>query len=225
MILPKFYFEDDFKRFESVICSDGRTPRRYPKGYIFDDTHFRKNVTCYYIQEGTTEFSLISEDGRENSIFLFGPGMIYPITFMEESFATEYCCRFAALSEVIAVAFSPEDLLQMIKGNAEIAISAINIYAKILNLIYSKMMASAFGGARPLVCQILYIYINNRSGDKTLVDMKQEQISRLTGVSRAQLERILRELRTEGIIETNYRGIRILDLERLRENCAEDLKL
>lgn len=46
--------------------------------------------------------------------------------------------------------------------------------------------------------------------------MSQEALGRMTGVSRSVVNRVLRRLQDEGILQVDYRSIKVLDPERLR---------
>jgi CRP-like cAMP-binding protein len=51
-----------------------------------------------------------------------------------------------------------------------------------------------------------------------ILHMTQGELAALAGVSRPTIQRLLRQLGASGILETNYKSLRILSLEKLCEN-------
>lgn len=57
----------------------------------------------------------------------------------------------------------------------------------------------------------------NPDNTRDVIEVQQEQLAQMMGISRTSIHAILRELRTQGILELTYGRIRILDLVRLKE--------
>ena len=56
------------------------------------------------------------------------------------------------------------------------------------------------------------------------ISMCQGDMANLIGISAAQLERVLKDLRLRGIIETSRGKIHVTDVNALRSMCSTELR-
>ena len=57
-----------------------------------------------------------------------------------------------------------------------------------------------------------------------ILELSQSFLSNIVGASRAQIERALKELRDEKILETSRNKITILNLENLLDYCSDNVR-
>ena len=93
-----------------------------------------------------------------------------------------------------------------------------------IGYIFYQDMNHAYMPTEIRVCDILYLLLENlKPSDQTIV-LKQEELSNMVGISSTQLERILKDLRADQIIETSRGKIRIIDVTGLKNKCSTELR-
>lgn len=81
-------------------------------------------------------------------------------------------------------------------------------------------MLSASNDSIGMVGVFLYLYVHYKPDRDCIVDLTQEEIANLVGISRVQACRALKPLRDMGIIETHSGFIKVLDEARLKAMCS-----
>ena len=70
------------------------------------------------------------------------------------------------------------------------------------------------------LCNLLYLLFVNRAAGSEMLDVTQEDLADILGVSRVNLARNLAALRAEGLICTHRRCIEVLDAKALARHCS-----
>lgn len=220
MILPRYYFYDDFTEYKDLILDNGAVRMNFSKGKTLYNASKADN-TMYYIEEGIARIIAISEAGDESIVFFVGPGCIWSINLLEEAFSLESCLYMVAVTDLRVLAFSKGQLKSMIREKPEFSFEIINHYCRQTNLLISKHFMSTFQDAQKCICTFLYLYLKNKPNEYNMIDLDQKDIASAAGVSQATLTRIFSDLKKEGVIETSRNRLKILDISRLHSLCDE----
>ena len=70
------------------------------------------------------------------------------------------------------------------------------------------------------ICDILYLYLTKVYPASSRIPMSQTELASLAGASQAQMERFLKILKKEGILNTSGKQITILDQDKLLAHCT-----
>ena len=74
------------------------------------------------------------------------------------------------------------------------------------------------------ICNLLYLLTINQPTDAGMrIELTQDELAELLGLSRVQLTRGLSALRQQRIISTSRGAIRVLDLPRLLSLCSSEV--
>ena len=70
------------------------------------------------------------------------------------------------------------------------------------------------------ICDILYHYLTKVHPLSAKIPLSQSELASIAGASTAQMERSIRILKKEGILDTSRKQIEILDEEKLLAHCT-----
>ncbi|WP_437773456.1 Crp/Fnr family transcriptional regulator [Arthrobacter sp. KNU40] len=220
MIFPRLYVSDDFAPFTELIKGYGTQMPKIKRDTVLHDANGAKR-TSYFIQSGIARLSFINEEGTEGTLFFFGKGSIYPINIMEDKLSTENYLQLVSVTELDVIAFPARRVLDMCAASAEFNLAIINHYVRYVNVLLTKQLLNSYNDSTQLVSALLFLYVYEQPEQNSLVDLTQEQIAQVTGLSRTQVTRVLKILRDDRVIETNRGRLQILDLEALRNRYTK----
>jgi len=221
MILPRYYFEGDFKPFEDLIENCKLEKVKIKKGNELKYLYQHKSI---YIKSGMVKLSISNEDGFESVIMFAGSGSIYPMTCLEEQFTIEQFMLLKTVVDTEIIVFPKEKIFEFIMKSSDFAVAAINFNSKIINSLLTKNILGSYENSEQSISSFLYSYIKYNPNNNNIVDFTQEEIASVAGISRMQVTRILGFLRERGIVKTERGKVIILDMEMLEENCAGIIK-
>ncbi len=169
------------------------------------------------IQSGCLRGYLLSEEGREITLFRAYPG--------EVVFLSAPCAMRQITLEVMIDAEEETDLL-VIDGSAYASVTSENVYAENFSL---RAVTARLSDAIWVMEQIMFMRFDRRlaaflldemdkSGHPQL-KMTHDQIARYMGTAREVVSRMLRYFTSEGIVRQSRGTIELLDRKKL-ENLA-----
>ena len=165
------------------------------------------------IQSGCLRGYLLSEEGREITLFRAYPGEVILLSAP--------CAMRQITLEVMIDAEEETDLL-VIDGAAYANVTSENIYAENFSL---RAAAARLSGAVWVMEQIMFMRFDRRlaaflldemdkSGSQQL-KMTHDQIARYMGTAREVVSRMLRYFTAEGIVRQSRGTIQLLDRQKL----------
>lgn len=221
MLKPRYYFADDFRTFYEYFLSQPYTERTFQKGdYLWKPGQPYDRVQ-YYISGASVHFSE-HESGRRKIISFHGPGTILP-GYHTTEFRIELSLTTIALSEVKVLEFTIPQFRAMFESNKELAESVVNWYSKYINRFLFETIHQEFNPSQVKLCNLLYLLTMNQPSNSGLViEMTQEDIADILGMSRVQITRELTDLRNRKIISTNRGRLIVTDLPTLASLCTDE---
>lgn len=221
MLKPRYYFADDFRTFYEYFLSQPYTERTFQKGdYLWKPGQPYDRVQ-YYVSGASVHFSE-HESGRRKIISFHGPGTILP-GYHTTEFRIELSLTTIALSEVKVLEFTIPQFRAMFESNKELAESVVNWYSKYINRFLFETIHQEFNPSQVKLCNLLYLLTMNQPSNSGLViEMTQEDIADILGMSRVQITRELTDLRNRKIISTNRGRLIVTDLPTLASLCTDE---
>lgn len=221
-VLPGYYFEGVFKKYEKLIKQLNCRPVVYqPKESIFPaGQYFDKGI---YIQSGMVRDTIINTKGRESNVMHFqGPGMVIPCYCKPYQTSLEPLLSVDAFTTVRALSFDIHEFGDLVIQTPELAQTVIEMQLRLQNSALVRIQQTSSYNSLQQVCNTLYIMkIINGTTD---LMMTQEEVGAFNGLSRVQVTRVLKQLREEGIVSTQRGRIIVKDPERLYEYCTAIVK-
>lgn len=220
MGIPKYYFAEEFRAFEGELLRLGARPVTFGAGEYLSRPGEDMN-TCYYLQKGFINLAALDEEGGEYTLMFFGPGAIHPCVCGEYGFTLEKQLINRATQEVEALALPAKALEQLVRENGEFALTAIRHHCALENSLMTQRLFSEGLNSWYKVCNFLYLWNLNRGGTDPKSFLSQEEVAAIVGLSRVQVARVFARMRQEGLITTGRHWFQVMDMDRLRERCAD----
>ena len=222
MILPKFYLNNEFTRFFPLIEQGGGVRRQIPAGTLISEAHDKTILKCFYIISGVARFYVINEDGEECTIFFLGKGTIYPVNCYEEKQYMDDFLYLSAVTDLEVYAFPPRYILEMSKKDPGFTEAVIGYYVEYAAAFLFKSMLRTYNNSFLLISSFLYMYYYNKPEAGDFIYLTQEELGRITTLSRSQVARVIAVLQKDGVIEVRKGGMKILSLEELKRRSSGD---
>ncbi len=168
-----------------------------------------------FVQKGLTK-SYLEEDNRTQIICINPPGCFLEIPSMSVENVFHY--SVAALEDVEVCFFDLQVIKKVTQGNAAFAWSLMKLghETQILtfNRFFSLTQKQLHGRmADILLCLARRIY----DSYSFVLSFSRRDLADLTAMSNESAIRILKDFKDDGIIETDGKGIKIINLERLKK--------
>ena len=221
MLTPRYYFADDFRAFHEYFFSRPHRERTFRKGDCLWKPGQPYDRIQYYVSGTSIHFSE-HESGHRKIISFHGPGTVMP-GYHTTNFRIELSLTTAALSDVRVLEFTIPQFKAMFDTNAALAECVVNWYSKYVNLFLFETIHQEFSSSQVKLCNLLYLLTMNQPSNSGLViQMTQEDIADILGMSRVQITRELTDLRSRGILSTTRGRLTVTDLPALMAICTEE---
>lgn len=226
MLTPRFNFTGDYSSFEAYFRAHPHTVRHFSKGeYLWKPGQPYDRV--HYYMSGASVCFAEHQSGRRKLISFHGPGTIFP-GYHTTFFKIELSLLTMALCETSVLEFSIDTFQTMFRSNPDVADTVVNWYAKYVNRFLFETIHQEFNPSRVKMCNLLYLLAKSKSANgraaraPTVVDITQQDLADLLGMSRVQVTRVLTWLRGQGILATARGRITVLDLPALAALCTDE---
>ena len=194
------------------IC-DNSTVHKYEKG-----TNLHNGSDCsgvIFVRSGSLRVYIMSEEGKDITLYRLLKG--------DMCMLSASCVLQSITFEVIVDAEEDSECC-IISGPAFKQVSERNPEIRIFAL---ETAVSRFSDVMWVMQQILFMSMDKRLAiflhdealriDSDTIQLTQEQIAKYIGSAREVVSRMLKYFANEGIVEVSRKGVRILDMKRLRE--------
>lgn len=222
MQIPRYYYENDYRQFESFFLSQNPVHSHIKKGNILWSSGELLR-TVYYIRSGFLETSVEHEDGYKKILSYHGSGTVFPGCHNTQyKIEQSLICRAVCDMEVLA--FPREQFYQMQQENKELGAQVLEWYAMYINLLIYGYAHQDFNDAFTRLCNFLYIYIHH-SPEKEhplTLSLSQETLGELLGMNRVHISKILSRLKNEKVLITHRNHIEIINYEKLVSFCSKE---
>jgi CRP/FNR family transcriptional regulator, anaerobic regulatory protein len=166
------------------------------------------------------------EDGRRQIVQFALPGAVFG-AFRGKGARTSFGAH--ALTDAIACAIPHDVLLPHLRDDPEIALRLVRSLGRDCSMAFDHLTSIGRRSARERVANLLLeLFVRCRAqwpGDRIeemYLPLTQEHIGDATGLTFVHVNRVLRILRKEGIVEFHHRRLRILDPDRLIDVAGVD---
>lgn len=175
----------------------------------------------YRIVEGTVRVSVSRDDGREIIFLFFKQGDCFGVSGLidgEPMPQTAEAVTPTTLQVINAASFA-----RLRHEHRDFDGALLKLMALQMRFVSAHFIEASLSDLQGRVCARLLEYARPALGEQPIVRISQTELAFAVGGSRQRVNRVLRQLQAQGLIETDYGGIRILDLDALRRSIFAGL--
>jgi CRP-like cAMP-binding protein len=178
-----------------------------------------KRDAIYWLADGWAALYSVLEDGSRQilhfalagAVLAFAPGRI--MTYSAQ-----------ALTDIVVGVVSYDRLYELLPDHPELGMQLAWLVARDRGLAYERLSSLGRHSAHERVAHLLLeLFVRCRMRwpghriEEMHLPLTQEQIGDATGLTGVHVNRVLRGLRNEGVLEFHYRRLRILNPDKLVE--------
>ena len=185
-----------------------------------------RGEAIYSLVDGWVALYSLLEDGRRQILQFALPGTVLAFVPIQGALMN-YSAQ--ALTDAVVSIIPHKNLGRLAKDFPEIGMQIAGLISQELNLAYDQLSSVGQRSARERVAHLLLeLFIRSRMrwpGHRTeemYLPLTQEHIGDATGLTGVHVNRVLRDLRKQGILEFHYRRLRILNPDALVDIAALD---
>jgi CRP-like cAMP-binding protein len=183
-----------------------------------------KRDAIYGVVNGWVALYTLLEDGSRQILHFALPGAVL-------AFAPGRVMTYSAqaLTDVVVCVVPYERLYSLLREQPEVGMQLAWVVSRDRSLAYNRLSSVGRHSARKRVAHlILELFIRCRMRwpghriEEMHLPLTQEHIGDATGLTGVHVNRVLRDLRRDGILEFHYRRLRILNPDRLVDVAGID---
>ena len=213
----------------STHSDDSTDTLRRANRYQFANREFRAGRDLFRLGEnGEAIYSLVDgwvalynllADGRRQILQFALPGTVLAFT-PQRGAMMNYSAE--ALTDAVVCIVPHENIGRLLRDRPEIGMQIANLISQDRSLAYNHLSSIGRRTARERVAHLLLeLFMRSRlrwpghRSEEMHLPLTQEHIGDATGLTGVHVNRVLRDLRTEGILEFHYRHLRIFNPDKL----------
>lgn len=221
MLTPRYYFVGDFRAFQDYFLSCPHEEKVFQKG-DFPWPLGAPYEKLHFILSGAEMHYSVHESGHRKIISFHGPGTVFP-GYRQNDYRIELSLVTEALSDMRVLEFTLPHFSAMFEENAGLRRQVVNWYSMYINRFLFETIHQEFNSSLVKLCNLLYLLTVNQPANSGLViEMTQEELADILGLSRVQITRELTALRRRGIISTTRGKLTVSDLPALVRLCTDE---
>ena len=175
----------------------------------------------YMIVRGRVKMFKNSVDGREQILYLFGPGELFGVCATSSDFI--FPANAMALEQSTLLIFPIDAVEALGRQDPTILFNMISVLSCMLKDSMSMIETLSLMKIPQRVASFLLLSTPEKAcskGDNMELAVNQKEIARILGTTPETLSRILKKMMVEHIIEVKGKQIKVLDCESLEELAA-----
>ena len=221
MLMPRYYFAEDFRPFQDYFLSQPHTEKTFQKGGLLWEPG-RPYEKIHYILSGAAMHYALHESGRRKIISFHGPGTVFP-GYRQNGYRIECTLATQALSDMRVLEFTVPQFTAMFVSSPALSRQVVNWYSMYINRFLFETIHQEFNSSLVKLCNLLYLLTVNQPANSGLViEMTQEELADILGMSRVQVSRELSALWKQGILSTGRGGLTVTSPLKLARLCTSE---
>ncbi len=186
-------------------------------------------TSIYNLARGWVILFNLLQDGRRQILHFALPGAVLGFHPADGAMMT-YSAQ--ALTDAVVCPIPHKALLPLVSQRPELGLRLASLIGRDRSLAFDRLTSIGRHSARERVAHlVLELFIRYRAQwpgsqiEEMHLPLTQEDIGDATGLTFVHVNRILRDLRADGIAEFHYRRLRILDPDKLVDVAGMDPQL
>ncbi|SMF35297.1 Crp/Fnr family transcriptional regulator [Desulfovibrio gilichinskyi] len=193
---------------ENAVVSD--IPK---KAIYFSEAKFLKGM--HVLLSGKVKLFKLAEDGKEQTIFVFGPGEPFCLcsTFSDGKMPA----NLSALEDSKVLFISPSKFQTLIQEDPSILLNMMSVMAKRLK---DAMVMIDSLSLKQIPSRLAAYFLSQSEEGWLKLGISYRELSKIIGVTPEALSRAMKKMSKEKLIEVDGTSVRLINKERL-ETCRD----
>ncbi|MCL1845755.1 MAG: Crp/Fnr family transcriptional regulator [Defluviitaleaceae bacterium] len=183
----------------------------------------------YFLKSGKVQIYVGSAGGAEKILAVFSGGGLFGKSAFFEKMPRATSARALKKSEIVPI--DKNMLAEIIKKEPQFALDMLEYLSKTIRVFSNQIENISFLQADKRVAMFLLDNAQNGRNERierlprhSRVQATHDEIAATIGASRVTVSKILRRFARDGLIETKYREIKIIDPAALRRESSADAR-
>ncbi len=173
----------------------------------------------FYLIEGRVSQYDIAASGNEVVVNVFKPGAFFPMSTALNHTPNPYF--FEASTKVVTHVAPVADAVQFLKDNPDVAFDLLSRVYRGMDGVLRRMAHLMGGDAKSrLLFEVLnaaYRFGEARPDGAVCIGLKEGDLAKHSGLARETVNRVLRSLKAEGLVQVNRSGITINSIQQVED--------
>jgi CRP/FNR family transcriptional regulator, dissimilatory nitrate respiration regulator len=189
---------------ENAVLSD--IPK---KAIYFSEAKFLDGM--HILLSGKVKLFKLAEDGKEQTIFVFGPGEPFCLcsTFSDGKMPA----NLSALEDSKVLFISPSKFQTLIQEDPTILLNIMSVMAKRLK---DAMVMIDSLSLKQVPSRLAAYFLSKNEEGWLKLDISYRELSKIIGVTPEALSRTLKKMSKEKLIEVDGTNVRVINTEQLK---------
>jgi len=183
------------------------------KAMFFSEARFSQGL--HVLLSGKVKLFKLSEDGKEQTIFVFGPGE--PFCLCSVFSDGKLPANLSALEDSKVLFISPSEFETMVQEDPSIQLNMMRVMSRRLKDAMEMIDSLSL---KQVPSRLAAYFLSRSEGRRVELDISYRELSKIIGVTPEALSRALKRMSEEKLIELDGAVIELLDLDRLAA-CRE----
>ncbi|GAB7023500.1 Crp/Fnr family transcriptional regulator [Salidesulfovibrio brasiliensis] len=187
---------------------------RIPKGGMFFSEN-KATQGMHVLLSGKVKLFKLSEEGKEQTIFVFGPGEPFCLcsTFSDGKMPA----NLSALEDSQVMFITPEELESMVHEDASVLLTMMRVMSRRLKEAMEMIDSLAL---KQIPSRLAAYFLSQQQEGNVELGMSYRELSKIIGVTPEALSRTLKKMAGDGLISVDGSRVTIEDMQGL-EDCRE----
>jgi len=190
-----------------------KKPVVYEKGQFIYQQGDSTNC-IYMLKKGKVRSFISSANGTEKTIAVYAEGSLFGKSAFFDKQPHFSCAKALARCEIMHI--NRVMMAEKISRNPQFALDMLEDMSKTIRMLSNQIESMSFYKADIRVAHFLTDNIN----DSLCIHCTHDEISEIIGATRVTVNRVLNRFERNGLIETHYRMIKIVDVSALKAIVA-----
>ncbi|MDD3310572.1 Crp/Fnr family transcriptional regulator [Pseudodesulfovibrio sp.] len=201
----------DFPLFASLnpaqldrLAEHATVTRIAKKALFFSEDHAARGL--HVLLSGKVKLFKVSEEGREQTIFVFGPGE--PFCLCSSFSDGRLPANLSALEDSQILFVHPAQFESMVREDPSILLNMMRVMARRLKEAMDMIDSLSL---KQIPSRLAAYFLGRHTGGTVTLDISHRELAKIIGVTPEALSRALRKMNEDGVLEVDGNMVRILD--------------
>jgi len=185
------------------------TVARIPRKTLFiSEDHAARGL--HVLLSGKVKLFKMSEEGREQTIFVFGPGEPFCLcSYFSDGLLP---ANIAALEDSEILLVGPDEFEAMVREDPAILLNMMRVMARRLKDAMDMIDSLSL---KQIPSRLAAYFLSRRREGRVVLDISYRELAKIIGATPEALSRALRRMCDDGVVAADGSEVKILDEEGL----------